>query len=562
MNIRVCKIGLLDSDKKLLREVEFSLNKVNLIIGEPSTGKTQLISLIRYGLFHSGGNIDKQLIGNKIAYVMVTIAVNGVYLTNIRFYSKGIEKTSKCIFFKTQSPPIYLQKISQLNFDNPDSERFYWEFLGKLVNFSKKYESYDDNCTLKNMFTFNYLNYTEVANPSIFINKGNIIESKFSKVKEVAYGMVNIKNILEKSQHADYLGDKIVYDEFKNLIKEFRERIDGLCKGDDSYMEKIQRLKSGISYSTAPSVLQIHEDIKDLEKKYADLIIELELAKKMKDEDIQYEINVLELIEAASVSEEFEEYSVKEYTNFLTLKKEYISNLNLYINSKESNLNHVANNIENLAALIRKKESTIHEYVGKNEVEKLVAEINEYSKIINRVIDFKPIKLIGNPEIMKFENIVNKKIKFIFQELESLDHEVFKSLTGEKTLYKFKQNKLSIVDSSQTVAMEHTGSSTKYSFRNIAAQMAVISSSPFIGNFFVVDQPLQAIEDTDQDIKLNNVKRGMYKMLSSVARDASNPIQMIIVTQEKPSEELIKNENLNIAVQLTEENKLIPDDSF
>lgn len=76
MKFHIIKIILwLNNGKK--REILFERNKINVITGESSTGKTEILDIIDYCLFASKSKISESIVNENISWYGLFFHING-----------------------------------------------------------------------------------------------------------------------------------------------------------------------------------------------------------------------------------------------------------------------------------------------------------------------------------------------------------------------------------------------------------------------------------------------------------------------------------------------------
>src|SRR5687768_13289800 len=98
-----------------VRKIEFFNNKVNVILGASSRGKTDILNIIDYCFFASRSNISESIVNENVAWYGLSIVINDKGFVFARMASvNGI--VSDQYYFSTD---IELPPIPSANMEEP-----------------------------------------------------------------------------------------------------------------------------------------------------------------------------------------------------------------------------------------------------------------------------------------------------------------------------------------------------------------------------------------------------------------------------------------------------------
>lgn len=226
---------------KLVRELKFEPNKVNVITGYSNTGKTAIYKIIDYCFFASSSKIAESMINEKVTWYGLLVNINDKKYCIAR-KSLVENKVSNNYFFSSEG---VVPKIPKFNNDEQSIKTIIETELGIDESVKVAYGSNlikaNSKISLRYFLLFNYVSQTLLINDNIYIETFNNkrYTDAIPRVFDIATGIETIANKILKEK-LDELNTNLNKLERKNT--KFSNRADIFQK------EKNELLKTAREY--------------------------------------------------------------------------------------------------------------------------------------------------------------------------------------------------------------------------------------------------------------------------------------------------------------------------
>ena len=250
MKFYIKKIVLWLNNGKV-REINFEPNKVNVITGDSSTGKSEVLDIIDYCFFASESKISESIVNENIAWYGLQFRINNKDYTVARkslvegkvtdeyYFSSEGEVPDKVIFNNTEG---VIKSLLETEFSIDNDVTI--PYGSNLINPGSK-------ISLRYFFMFNTISVNIIENDSgVFFDKQNIprYRDALPRIFDLAVGIETIENILKKEK-------KIELESLLSKLKKKEHSISG--KSDSFKSEQELVIKEAKEYSLIDSNLDL-----------------------------------------------------------------------------------------------------------------------------------------------------------------------------------------------------------------------------------------------------------------------------------------------------------------
>ncbi|CAJ1781629.1 DUF3732 domain-containing protein [Aeromonas veronii] len=259
MKFNISKIVLWLKNGKI-RELTFEKNKVNVITGGSSTGKSEIIDIIDYCFFSSESNISESIINENVAWYGIRFSINEHTYTIARAAAIG-NKVSHQYYFSPQGeiPCTVFFNAKEENLKLLMETAF---SINKNISISYGANSIKmgSKISFRYFLMFNTISVNIIENDSgVFFDKQNISRYRdaLPRIFDLAVGIQTIENILkkEKKESLEYQCRRI---EKKN---EFLSKKSYLFKSEQEAI-----VKQAKTYNIIDSDLDLESSLQSLDK--------------------------------------------------------------------------------------------------------------------------------------------------------------------------------------------------------------------------------------------------------------------------------------------------------
>ena len=188
------------------REIKFKPNKVNVITGDSSTGKTELLDIIDYCFFASESKISEDTVNENISWYGLLFNINGKDYTVARKSLIEGKVTDEYYFSSEGEIP---DKVSLNNTEGVIKSLLETEFSidsNVVVSYGSNLIRPGSKISLRYFFMFNTISVNIIENDTgIFFDKQHKARYRdaLPRVFDLAVGIETIENVLKKEKKSE-----------------------------------------------------------------------------------------------------------------------------------------------------------------------------------------------------------------------------------------------------------------------------------------------------------------------------------------------------------------------
>ena len=615
MNFYISKLYIWFGKNVKPRILEFDNNKVNVITGSSSTGKSNIYSIIDYCLLSWHPNIVYPVINENAKWYGLEFRLNG------KFYSIARKKPTVDVI----PPDLFLQ------YDEPFSEGFY-PTSNIQVNDARKILDrafgYKENEKLlyRSSFVFNALTESIITSPYDFMNfKFYGIEAFNDETKRQAFIESVLTPSMEEyakvSSEIESLNKKQQrYDRFKKSLEksnsEFHQQLKelvNLCIQSGLLPESVQGAFEEEQIQTLEKLLEentlskeeqgkLDEELRELQGVHSRISIQLtniNRALNEKDEYIQSIGQVEDSLKPVRIlHERLNEQGVSMWTSHIvnslysslskiTADKQHIENLPIVSDATIEKLKKQLEQIEEKITFVTKQKGSLYQQVGKFKILGILeANIENLKKLwANKAKKaFKDVDIFTEEDSHRLSVLLAKKDAIEQQQLNTIPElnkciqHIFDSLHYMEhyencyTKFDLKQERLMLNDGKSILNYDVIGSQSNYMFLHLCFFLGIHRyffenlTVRHIGQFLFIDQPSipyyagsENVKTTDKN-KLLDAFKCINDFMKYVVEEKKEQFQIILVEHAPESYWTGENrlEYFETREQFTDGNALIP----
>jgi len=526
-------------DKDKHRELKFLNNKVNVITGEQSKGKSTIIEIIDYCFFSSSCPIsDDNNYLSRVQWFGINFTINDKTITIIRHY-----QNLKDYYFSSagEIPPKPFVNIKEDNIKNTIKAEF--SITDNIVfPFGGKEIKKGSQISPRYFMLFNTQRRNTLSSDEVLFDKqtrANLKEQEaLTRIFDIAIGATTVENLIKKeileSKQKELLKLELKEEKLKNKTKLFYEEIEEIAL-------KAKKL----------NLVEMSED----NNKVIDTLSSYIVNNQTINNQIELQALEEEKLQKSILITKYKKY-IKQYKEYKSLLKKDVDSLKPieYIQKHFSDILQVEN-LNYLVDILANELKEIKSFVSsrtlpsvknlEQEIEGLQTDINEITQKIDEIknddlsnLQNEQLLFLGEVKAKlslynqsEIEENYTKKIEKLQEEIKQLEddiedinrtdildtlseymQEVFVkvdfNLTGYEGYkpifdYKTKLINLKKVDKKVTAknVIKNIGSSSNHLFLHLAFfsaihRLFVKQNVPFIPQFLILDQPDSPYYDT------------------------------------------------------------------
>lgn len=594
-----------------IRELVFEPEKINLITGNPGTGKTDILHIIYYCLFDDEVKITESIINENVNWYGIQIELNN-HLYTICRKSIADGKSSSDYFFSSTGEIPSFPKVN--NTKNDIKSVVETEFsISKDTNipFGGNYINANSKISLNYLLILNAIDVSIIENPNVYVafqDKPRYKEA-LERIFDLCMGIETVENILARSKYKD-ISDRI------NQLNRKQDRIN--CE-KILFQEELQSIINKLKgYGFIQENLNLDESIKAIDNLLLNLASNKIYTEKSIRSDLESELAAVQnkLRNLVNFQGEYQKYQKTKQKNFDSLlpieclrKKDdelvktsiFEDIFNAYekqifalkkITSKKSPINNQIRdeqiNLENKKRELEKQlenlpvENTTFEsdkekfyFLGqvksKFDLYKTEKSFDDYSKQIQTLkeqlscISVNDILLKREISRVSIENYIKNYMEIISASLENYKNYI--------PYFDMKNKCLQFINPTKS-AIEAVGSSSNHMFMQLlfslgVHQLAFVNGSKFLAPLLIIDQPSRPYFGTKNEKKNiassdeAKIKNAFVLLDQFIAqRHLEKGSFQMIVLEHIPKEYVDNLSNVHVVEEFLNGNALIPHSEY
>lgn len=187
-----------------LRELKFKENKINIITGDSSTGKSEIISIIEYCLFSSEVDITEEKINENVDWYGINFTINNNNYTIARYriendepsklyYFSGLGAIPKISEIKPNAIEETLKPILEREFGISDKTIF--QYGGKKIRLGSK-------ISFRYFFMFCIQSGDVISNSNVYFETKNqiIYQEALDRIFDLVMGIIDEKDLFLREE--------------------------------------------------------------------------------------------------------------------------------------------------------------------------------------------------------------------------------------------------------------------------------------------------------------------------------------------------------------------------
>lgn len=611
------KLWLTDGEERILR---FLPNKVNVITGDATTGKTSIWNIIDYCLLADRVNVANT-INKSVDWFGISFSINDRQKIIVRRSPVKNSVSSDVCYCENSDFPTEIQanisipelkSILDIDFGITDNLRF---------PFNGQYGKVDFNLSYRHFLLFNALTENIIGTQNTYFDTSFFGKEEYDKVLPVIFDMVigindmdiitakkqiekiekdirKIKRNQEKKERDDL--------QYKNKVKALWNKcvLLGVIENNDedlSIDEMILQMQSIIENYTAVSQNNaLFDECEKLIEQRNYLNTQINALKKYKKEYNSYNKTLAKVADSMKpieflrdkVSEEI--LITSETRSFIQMLEDSLANIK-YNNIKEPQTYvEVDDDIKQLQTQINGINDKIHELEklkidSKQQYNRLIAvgEVKNELYRLSQRRNINPIdstvlnKLIDEKKELENNQNGNEQVRFVLknhldEEIQNIYEQVttMPSFKGYKTLFDTTIMSLTLQPPYEFFPIENLGSKSNFMFMHLCCYLGLHSHINKVGQIYVpqflfIDQPSIPYYSGTNNNMGNNDKGKLLNAFTIINDFVTSMIKskfdfQIIMTEHAPKSYWEDNSLYNFYTvdEFINGNGLVPKDSF
>lgn len=616
MNFYISKLYIWFSKDVKPRILNFDNNKVNVITGSSSTGKSNIYSIIDYCLLSWHPNIVYPVINENAQWYGLEFCLNG------ELYAIARKKPTVDVI----PPDLFIQYDKSFAEDfYPTSSNIHINDARKILDKAFGYTEHD-KLLYRSSFVFNALTESIITSPYDFLNfkfydikafsdtskRQAFIESVLTpNIEEYAKVSSEIEELYKKKRKYDR--NKKSFEKSNDDFLKLLNELVGLCIQSNLLPESIQETPEKRQIQALEELLEentlskeerekVDNKLRDLQSFHSRISIQLTNIKMAQAEQSAY-IQSLDQVEDSLkpiriLQERLNEQGVNMWTSHvvnslnnslskITAGKENIKNLPIVSEATVENLKNQLEQIEEKISLVTKQKGALYQQVDKFKViGTLEAKMGDLKKEWNDKIKktSKDVEFFTEEDMYRLSVLeqkkdaleqqrlntipeLNKCIQHIFDGFHYMEH-----YENCFTKYDLTQERLMLNDGKSILSYDVIGSQSNYMFLHLCFFLGIHRyffeniNVRHIAQFLFIDQPSipyyagsDNVKTTDKE-KLLDAFKSINDFMKYVIEEKKEQFQIILV-EHAPETYWTGENNLNYFVtkeQFTDGNALIP----
>jgi len=566
------------------RTIEFENNKVNVVTGSSSTGKSNIYAIIDYCLLSGKVNIVHPVINENAQWYGLEFFIDG------KFFAVARKKPT----VEVVPPEVFIQHEIFASDFYPSNSNYHVNEARKLLNQTFGYCNNNQELLFRTCFVFNALTESIITSPYDFLNfkffgdekyelkaeRNNLLQFVLTpNMEEYANVKREFDCLQVKKKDADrYLTNTTsVNNDFHNLLNELilkcfnANLVDSsiLSQTPDEQMSFIEELLKEMSSEAMMQTSQMETELKDLQRKHSDKSIQLRNIERAKEEYDKYFLTLNQMEDSLKPITFIEEHlniigtnmwtshivnSLKKSLSMVAANKENTQQRPLVSNDLIASLQKQIVEIDTKIGEITKQKGALYKQVEAlkvvGQIEAKHTQLQEYKAKKNKN-DRKPKVL--TPEDNSRMKLLKEKLEYldqkngsIIQDLNQCIQAIYDGLNYMEhydncyTKYELKQERLMLNDGKSIINYDVIGSQSNYMFLHLCFFLGLhryfldnISSQ--VGQFLFIDQPSipyyagsDDVKTTDKD-KLLDAFKSIDLFMHHVIKEKEEEFQIILI---------------------------------
>lgn len=598
------------------RTLEFQNNKVNVVTGSSSTGKSNIYAIIDYCLLSGNVNIVYPVINENAEWYGLEFSVNG----------KSFAVARKKPTVEVVPADVFIQNEAFLKDYYPSKTNVHVNDARNLLNKAFGYRS-NQGMTFRTCFVFNALTESIITSPYDFLNfkfyGGEKIDSKEERnnllqfvltpnMEEYANMKLELDNLQKKEKSANRYQSRLsdAGDNFHNLLNDLICKCVNANLADKSILHQDSDVKmafiEGLIKEMSSDTLQtsqLETGLKTLQQKHSEKSIQLRNIERAKVEYDRYYQTLNQIEDSLKPVTFIEQHLDTIGTNMWTSH---------IISALKQSLSQVAANrkkfqqrplvsVEQIASL-QKQITDIDAQIGeitkqKGALYKQVEALKIIGQVEANIVQLQDYKIqkdkSGRVPEKIFTHEESSRMKILEQKLESLDQKktliindlnqciqtIYNDLSYMEhyencyTKYDLKQERLMLNDGKSIINYDVIGSQSNYMFLHLCFFLGLhryllekVPSSQ-VGQFMFIDQPSIPYYAGSDDVKTTDKNKLLdaFKSINDFMRyviEGKEEEFQIIMIEHAPESYWTGNNKLDYfttRATFTDGNALIPE---
>lgn len=594
-----------------IRELSFKPDKINLITGNPGTGKTDILHIIYYCLFYDDIKISDSIINENVNWYGVQLQINNCKYTICR-KSKENGHASDDFFFSATGEIPSLPEVNNTKHDIKSI--FETEFsISKNTNipFGGKFIAAGSKISINYLLMLNAIDVSIIENPEIYVAFQNDSRNKeaLERIFDLALGIETVENLIAREEYNKTIdtinrlnkkqdkisSEKLLFQEelqdIVNTIKGY-----GLIPVNAELVESISKIESLLENFNSNQIYIEPSERSILESQLVSVKYKLRNLVSFQDEFRKYQNTKekdLESLKPIEYLKEKDRELVKTsiYEEIFNIYKKQISEIK-HITSKHNpiinqirgeqiKLENKKKELEDALSNLPKQDISFNSdkeklfFLGqiksKFDLYKSPETYEDYQGRINDLEDYlKTIRIIDTAsqrDIAKVttENYIKQYMEIIKNSLDNYKEYI--------PYFDMKNKTLQLINPT-TNRIESIGSSSNHMFMQLLfslgiQQLAFINQSRFLAPFLIIDQPSRPYYgknnekvdiDSSDESKIKNAFKLLNEFVAKRKQDKGS-FQMIVL-EHIPKEYVTNLENVHVVEEFLNGNALIPHSEY
>jgi tetratricopeptide (TPR) repeat protein len=593
-----------------IRKLKFEPNKVNVITGGPTTGKTVIWAIIDYCLFASEPRIPEKIINENVAWYGINFNINKEHFTICRKSNSADGIASNEYYFSGSGeiPELPTKSISDIDLKSLIDVEF--NIHDKVViPYGGKLLKQGTKISMRYFLLFNSQNENTITNSETFFDKQT--ESRYKEALERIFDLVigidSVEDTLIKEQ---------IY-KLETELKRCEKRISAYNKENHLFEKNMQQvLKTAKEHgliNEVPGILdeEITElkkvvfeqtrirpstDITEyerLEKEQWEIVKKIKNLKKFEREYNNYkevlELNYDSLKPINYIHDNYSEIiDVPLVLEFVGLLKMELSTIKQTITKKSPIRVDVKSKITELNIALKKIQTEMERYprkinmlTGDQEKYILIGEIKTKIEFYEKKIDDESPDgkiLILNNELDELKRKLGRRdekkaavmrlLEDLIQNFLDQSGDALENYKGYKAAFDHREKELKLQEPNSTKVERVVGSSSNHLFLHLSLflglhELFIRQRTPYIPSFLFLDQPSRPYYDNSKEkikdrLKITTAFALMNDFITHINVELNQEFQFIVV-EHIPKEiwEEAEMENVYLVEEFTGSNKLI-----